>query len=176
MPEIEIVNVVATADIEQQVDLVEISKLPDIIYSTEKYGGRVAYLKTPSIKGKVSIFRTGKLISVGTKSEEQALQDLNNTVKFLVSKGSIKPVNIEAEVRNIVAVQNLGSTVALEEMSLAMNCIYEPEQFSGLIIRQDNPKVTYLVFSSGKVVITGSKSLEEVDKAALKLQEIIDNI
>jgi len=176
MPEIEIVNVVATADLEQPVDLVEISKLPYMIYNPEKYGGRVAYLKTPAMKGKVSIFFSGKLISVGTKSPEQSQKDLDVTVKLLVSEGSIKPVNIDAKLRNIVAVQNIGTTVDLEEMALIVNSIYEPEQFPGLILRQDIPKVTYLVFSSGKIVIAGSKSLEDLDKAASKIKEIIENL
>ena len=176
MPEIEIVNVVATADLEQQVDLKKISQHPNIFHSPNKYGGRVAYLKTPFMKGKVSIFFSGKLISVGTKSPEQAQQDLESTVSILVSEGSIKPKNIAVELRNIVAVQNIGTTVDLEEMALIVNGIYEPEQFPGLILRQDKGKVTYLVFNSGKIVIAGSKSLTELDKAALKIQEIIENL
>lgn len=176
MPEIEIVNVVATADLEQQVDLKKISQHPNIFHSPNKYGGRVAYLKTPDMKGKVSIFSSGKLISVGTKSPEQAHKDMDTTVKILTSEGSIKPISIEAELRNIVAVQNLGTTVDLEEMALIVNGIYEPEQFPGLILRQDKPKVTYLVFSSGKIVIAGSKSLEDLDKAASIIKEIIDSL
>ena len=173
MSEIEIVNVVATANLRQKIDLVEISQLPYITFDQEIYGGRVAYLKTPGMQGKVSIFSSGKLISVGTKSPEQAQQELNNAEKILVSERLIKPVRIVAELRNIVAVQNIGTPVALEEMSLVEHCIYEPEQFPGLILRQDKPKVTYLVFSSGKIVIAGSKSLEELDKAASKIKDII---
>ena len=51
----------------------------------------------------------------------------------------------------------------------------ESEQFPGLIFRQDKPKVTYLIFHSGKIVIAGSKSLEDLDKVASKIKEIIDN-
>ena len=128
------------------------------------------------MKGKVSIFSSGKLISVGTKSLKQAQQDLDITVTILVSEGSIKPISIVAGLRNIVAVQNIGTTVDLEEMALIVDGIYEPEQFPGLILRQDNPKVTYLVFSSGKIVITGCKSLEDLDKDASKIKEILDNL
>ena len=128
------------------------------------------------MKGKVSIFSSGKLINVGTKSLKQAQQDLDITVTILVSEGSIKPISIVAGLRNIVAVQNIGTTVDLEEMALIVDGIYEPEQFSGLILRQDNPKVTYLVFSSGKIVITGFKSLEDLDKDASKIKEILDNL
>jgi len=56
----------------------------------------------------------------------------------------------------------------------ARDGIYEPEQFPGLILRNEKPKVTYLVFHSGKVVIAGSKSLQELEQAAEKLQELVD--
>ena len=61
-------------------------------------------------------------------------------------------------------------------MALIVNGIYEPEQFPGLILRQDEPKVTYLVFSSGKIVMAGIKSLEDLDLAASKIKEIIDDL
>ena len=42
---------------------------------------------------------------------------------------------------------------------------YEPEQFPGLIYRIDNPKVVFLIFSSGRCVITGSKDFDEAIEA-----------
>ena len=59
---------VATGDLTQQVSLEDISRLPYTIHDQEIYGGRVAYLKTPEMHGKVSIFPSGKLISVGTRA------------------------------------------------------------------------------------------------------------
>jgi len=38
---------------------------------------------------------------------------------------------------------------------------YEPEQFPGLIYRLDNPQVVFLIFSSGRCVITGSSDFED---------------
>lgn len=35
---------------------------------------------------------------------------------------------------------------------------YEPEVFPGLVYRMKNPKVTFLIFVSGKIVVTGAKS------------------
>ena len=75
----EIVNVVATADLQQQVSLTEISRLPHTIHDQEIYGGRVAYLKTPEMHGKVTIFPSGKLISVGTRSPQQAQEDIQTS-------------------------------------------------------------------------------------------------
>lgn len=40
-----------------------------------------------------------------------------------------------------------------------------PEVFPGLRYRMNEPKITLLIFVSGKVVITGAKCREDVDKA-----------
>jgi len=170
---LEIVNVVATADLGRWVDLVQISQLEHTTYDTEIYGGRVAYLKTPEMHGKITIFSSGKLISVGTRSPHEAQKDLETTVETLVENGLIDPVRVMAEVRNIVAVLNLGAPVDLEELAEKVDGIYEPEQFPRLILKQSSPRATYLVFASGKVVIAGSRSPEEIKQAAKKIQKII---
>ena len=36
-------------------------------------------------------------------------------------------------------------------------CDYDPELFPGLIYRMKNPKITFLIFASGKIVITGAQ-------------------
>ncbi len=50
----------------------------------------------------------------------------------------------------------------------------EPEQFPDLIYRMDDPKVVFLVFSSGKLVCTGGKKEGEVHRAVTKLREELD--
>jgi len=51
--------------------------------------------------------------------------------------------------------------------------MYEPEQFPGAVYRMDEPKVVILLFSSGKLVITGAKSEEQVRIAADKIRAIL---
>lgn len=51
---------------------------------------------------------------------------------------------------------------------------YEPEQFPGLIYRLKDPKAAALLFSSGKVVCTGTKSLEQVKVAIKKVTSQIE--
>jgi transcription initiation factor TFIID TATA-box-binding protein len=46
---------------------------------------------------------------------------------------------------------------------------YEPEQFPGLIYRLDEPSAVCLVFSSGKCVITGCKSVDDARTASVTL-------
>jgi transcription initiation factor TFIID TATA-box-binding protein len=45
------------------------------------------------------------------------------------------------------------------------NTEYEPEQFPGLVYKLMEAKATFLLFSNGKVVCTGTKSEVEVGKA-----------
>ena len=46
---------------------------------------------------------------------------------------------------------------------------YEPEQFPGLVYHVENPKAAMLIFSSGKVVCTGARSIVDVRKAVEKV-------
>ncbi|MEB3786587.1 MAG: TATA-box-binding protein, partial [Desulfurococcales archaeon] len=63
-----------------------------------------------------------------------------------------------------------GVEVDLEKTALLIeNTMYEPEQFPGLIYRMRDPYVVLLIFSSGRMVITGAKREEEVYKAVEKV-------
>jgi len=175
-----IVNVVATAALNQELDLDELAKFREILHDSVVYGGRVAYFKSPKMKGKVSIFASGKMISVGTKSEEEAFHELEHTKGFLIEKGFIKSTRsldrsfLQPKIRNIVVVTEFGKSVNLEELSLRKRMIYEPEQFPGGIMRIERPfKATVLIFSSGKAVIAGLRSSKQINPTIQKLKDII---
>jgi transcription initiation factor TFIID TATA-box-binding protein len=53
------------------------------------------------------------------------------------------------------------------------NSMYEPEQFPGMIYRMRDPKNVVLIFGSGKFVIVGAKSEEQVPEAARRLMSRI---
>ncbi len=50
---------------------------------------------------------------------------------------------------------------------------YNPENFPGLILKIKEPKVSSLVFTSGKLVITGAKSADMVTTAVDNITEIL---
>lgn len=50
---------------------------------------------------------------------------------------------------------------------------YDPNVFPGLIYRMKNPKVTFLVFGTGKVVITGGKSEQMIEESFQKLYGLL---
>ncbi|MHA2092902.1 MAG: TATA-box-binding protein [Candidatus Kariarchaeaceae archaeon] len=74
-------------------------------------------------------------------------------------------------IQNCVASVNLFTSINL--VSIYQQLIdddilvvsFNPEQFPGLILKTKNPKISSLVFSSGKLVITGAKSTEMVHDA-----------
>jgi transcription initiation factor TFIID TATA-box-binding protein len=74
----------------------------------------------------------------------------------------------EITVQNIVANGDLKEELNLQAIAIGLGLEtveYEPEQFPGLIYRLDKPDVVVLLFGSGKLVITGGKTLDEVDAA-----------
>ena len=170
-----IVNVVATAALNQEIDLHELEKFREFVHDPEIYGGRVAYFKSSNMKGKVSIFASGKMISVGTKSEHRAAYELEITKEFLVKKGFIEPTILKCKIRNIVVMINFGEIVNLEELAENYKIVYEPEQFPGGILKIEEPyKASILIFASGKSIITGLSSSIQIKPVVQKIVSIID--
>ena len=172
--DISIENVVATATLDQKLDLIAIMKVfQNVEYRPKKFPGLVFRLKRP--KTATLIFSTGKMVCTGAKSEKLARSAIRKVVKELKNNGIIilgKPVIM---IQNIVASANLHGKIDLEMAADIMdNVMYEPEQFPGLIYRMAEPKVVILIFASGKLVCTGGKSAEMVDVAVAKLHGILE--
>jgi len=87
-PIIEIVNVVASATIDQKLDLYDIQKkFPSVEYNPEQFPGAVFRIKNP--KASTLLFSTGKMVCTGSKSSVLAVKAVNTVVKEL-RKGGIK--------------------------------------------------------------------------------------
>jgi transcription initiation factor TFIID TATA-box-binding protein len=170
-----IINVIAVSDLKKQVDLAKIGQNINVSYDPHKYGGRVAYLKTKTMYGKVSVFNSGKMISIGTKSVTQAKEDIHKAIEFLENVLNIRVFLETIDVVNIVASIDLGKNVDLEATALKISqTIYEPDQFPGLILRFSEPnRASILLFSSGKAIINGVKSERVARKVADQLQSLV---
>lgn len=53
---------------------------------------------------------------------------------------------------------------------------YNPKKFKAVIVKSINSGVTFLIYSSGKVVSTGEKSRKESSKSMLLITEILKKI
>ena len=173
-PLIEIVNVVASASIEQNLDLDEIQeKFLNVEYNPNQFPGAVFRIENP--KSAILLFRTGKMVCTGTKSEKLAVKAVNLTVSKL-RRGKIKiKKDAVVTIQNIVASINLRGRIHLERTARRLpRSMYEPEQFPGVIHRMIEPKTVILIFASGKLVCTGAKTEKDVYRSVNNLHSMLE--
>jgi transcription initiation factor TFIID TATA-box-binding protein len=169
--EIEIVNIVVSTSFEHDIPLEKMAAtLPNTEYNPEQFPGLVIRIKEP--KTSALIFSSGKVVCTGAKTIPAVHESLKKIIKSLEKlkiKITIKP---EITIQNIVASGSIGMVLNLNMLAMRLNNVeYEPEQFPGLVYKlmSQEIKATFLLFSNGKIVCTGTKSEEEVHKALDKL-------
>ncbi len=172
---ISIENVVASATLNQKVDLNAVVKgYPGVEYRPEQFPGLVFRLKRP--KTATLIFNSGKMVCTGAKSEKEAKRAVLKVVKELKKGGIIIISKPELKIQNIVASASLGGLIDLEKAAYTLGrTMYEPEQFPGLIYRMEQPKVVILLFASGKLVCTGAKKEDDVFVAVGQLHLLLED-
>jgi transcription initiation factor TFIID TATA-box-binding protein len=172
---VNIENVVASATLNQKVDLNAVVKgYPGVEYRPEQFPGLVFRLKRP--KTATLIFNSGKMVCTGAKSEKEARRAVVKVIKELKKSGIIIIGKPELKIQNIVASASLGGMIDLEKSAYSLGrTMYEPEQFPGLIYRMESPKVVILLFASGKLVCTGAKREQDVYEAVDILHQRLED-
>ena len=101
----------------------------------------------------------GNIVCTGAKTELQS-RLASRMCARLLQKIGLNVMFKNFSIQNIVASASAGYPVKLREMASehTQASSYEPELFPGLIYRQTDPKIVFLVFRSGKIVITGARS------------------
>ena len=126
-------------------------------------------------------------MKIATNSSS-CLIDLNLSIRkrWLNGFTDLKEVGIEItkkpeiKVQNMVASGSVGGRLNLNEIVFLFdNTEYEPEQFPGLVYKLKGEEVlqniTFLLFGTGKIVITGAKSEKEIkDSVKFLRQQLID--
>jgi transcription initiation factor TFIID TATA-box-binding protein len=80
-------------------------------------------------------------------------------------------------IQNVVASTAIGQEIDLKSVTLALDgADYDPEQFPGLVYRTREPKTAALIFRSGKIVCTGAKSIEDVDRGLKKVFDKMNSV
>jgi transcription initiation factor TFIID TATA-box-binding protein len=175
---ITIENVVASTALAEEFDLVKMeSGLKGAEYNKRKFPGLIYRINNP--KAAFLIFTSGKVVCTGSKTINNAHNAIINLANKLKDIGCDKII-LEPEicVQNIVASADLKTTLNLNAIAIAFgleNVEYEPEVFPGLIYRVEAPKVVILVFSSGKLVITGGKCEEDCNGGLQVVRNELDN-
>eukprot|EP00049_Salpingoeca_infusionum_P006388 m.106160 g.106160 ORF g.106160 m.106160 type:complete len:204 (-) comp13294_c0_seq3:289-900(-) len=168
-----IVNLVATVHLGCTLDLKHIAvHARNAEYSPKRFSAVIMRIREPQTTA--LIFKTGKMVCTGAKSEDMAYRAGRKFAKMIRKLGfQVRFENFT--VQNMVGSVDVKFPIRLE--ALAANnqqfCTYEPECFPGLIYRMASPKVVLLVFVSGKIVITGAKKREDIVEAFSNLHAIL---
>jgi len=171
-------NVVASTQLADEFDLEKINqKLENTEYDKGKFPGLVYRVKQP--KAAFLIFKSGKVNCTGAKRIDDVKKATENLTVKLRQMGVVikEPLNIV--VQNIVASADLGRELNLNAIAIGLgleNVEYEPEVFPGLVYRIADPKVVVLIFSSGKLVITGSKTPEDCERGVEVVRHQLENL
>ena len=97
-----------------------------------------------------------------------------NRLKIKGVIGGIFLEEFHVKIENVVAFTTLGKDIPLVKISGRLDgAEYSPEAFPGLIYRIAEPKAATLIFSSGKIVCTGAKS---VDLAKNAMSRVVDDV
>ncbi len=162
---------------EENFDLNEISiNLSNTEYNTKRFPG--LFIRFTHPRCVIIFFRNGKLILTGLKSFDQInlvikrlIFKLNDIFKIQIDPNSIKP-----KIVNIVITANFYIEINLNLAAIRLdNAIYEPEVFPGLRYNTTNPiKSVFLIFSTGKVVLTGIREKKMIEPALIRLGNLLD--
>lgn len=170
-PQAQIHNIVSTTQICTDglpIDLVTISKIfPFTFYDKTRFAAITIRVSDPDCTA--LLFTSGKLVITGgtswyecvltAKHVTELIQSVFITQKFWV---------VSCNIQNIVAKTTVplpeGGILDVDMMYQEMNslCTFQKTMFPGLIYRPINSPVVLLCFTSGKIVITGGKTVEDV--------------
>ncbi len=170
---IEVVNIVVSTSLKHDIPLEKMAAtLSNTEYNPEQFPGLVIRIKEP--KTSALIFSSGKVVCTGARTMENVQLSINKIIKSLEKIGIKITIKPEIAIQNIVASGKVGMDLNLNVLAMKLdNTEYEPEQFPGLVYKLPEAKATFLLFSNGKVVCTGTKSEAEVHIA---LDKLIENL
>ncbi len=168
-------NIVASTRFTDSLDLNAIvGILEGSEYDPEKFPGLIYRIKEP--KTALLLFRSGKANCTGGTTLSEVRESVDIVAGKLLKAGIPVERHPVITVQNIVAVCDLGAMLNLNNIATSLgveHLEFEPEQFPGMVYRLEDPKVVCLLFSSGKMVLTGAKSVEELDRAVESIAEVL---
>ncbi|MFW6383472.1 MAG: TATA-box-binding protein [Nanoarchaeota archaeon] len=171
--EVQVVNIVVSTSLEHDIPLEKMAAtLSNTEYNPEQFPGLVIRIKEP--KTSALIFSSGKVVCTGARTLDKVEESISKIIQSLKKIGIEIKIKPKIKIQNIVASGGIGMDLNLNVLAMKLeNTEYEPEQFPGLVYKLPNATATFLLFSNGKIVCTGTKSEEEVHQA---LDTLIDNL
>ena len=167
-------NLVASAHMNVAIDLKALTfRVRNAEYNPRKVNACVVRLRSP--KCTLMLYGPGKVMVTGARSPEDAALAVRKAAKLLVLAGYKDAKISDFRVENIVGSCDIRFPVRLEVLAAEWktHTSYEPEIFPGLVFRMHAPKVSVLVFVSGKVVFAGARNMDEMNLAFTRLYPVL---
>ncbi len=161
-------NVVASIRLASYIELETLTSQLSDVEEKSNFPGLVIKIKKP--KATILLFRSGKVVITGTKSVKSLSSIITKVRNRLMDLGIELDAEPKIKVENIVSSGSFGKQINLDLISLTLDrTIYEPEVFPGLIYKVEEPKVCFLIFSSGNIICTGAKNNKDIITAVKDL-------
>mmetsp|Transcript_2647 Transcript_2647/g.3857 ORF Transcript_2647/g.3857 Transcript_2647/m.3857 type:complete len:286 (+) Transcript_2647:58-915(+) len=170
---IRIQNISSTANLGVRLDLKRIAlKCRNTEFNPRRFCAVIMKLQEPSATA--LIFSSGKMCVTGVKSTHNATLAAKRFA-YIIERVGFKHDFLDFKVQNIVGTADVGFPIRLEGLVYAHSTFasYEPELFPGLIYRLVSPRVVFLIFVSGKIVITGAKTEMDLSQAFTKMYPVL---
>lgn len=155
----EIVNIVAVVEMENSFDLdVLLEKLDNTELNSSK---RWLKMRLMPENYYIAFYKSGKFLMTGLKSFKE-LDNVMERVLNILDKANIKNTIKKLKISNVVLTDSINLKSSIETIAISLNdhkISYEPEQFPGLFYKDKNG-ISYTLFSSGKIIITGSNDIK----------------
>jgi transcription initiation factor TFIID TATA-box-binding protein len=174
-------NIVATSQIASSVATFDLNAihamLPFSFYDQQRFAAITVRLHNPECT--TLLFSSGKLVVTGCRTWYHAVYASLFMARLLEECMPGHTFRLVAcDVQNMVAhveVPVHGGYLDLQGMysRMAINCTYQRKMFPGLIYRPESSPVVLLCFFSGKIVITGGKTMDDMYSGWRRLWPVI---
>ncbi len=174
---INIVNIMASTSFADHLDLGKVGlALEGFERKKGRFKGFTYRLKYPRVS--VFIFKSGKANCSGARN----LADISwacNRISLAFKKVGIESYDKPAIViQNVMAVYNIKKELNLPYIAMTLgleNVEYSPWEFPDLVYRIDEPKVSMMLFRSGKIICTGAKNEADIEIGIKILKKTLRN-
>ena len=170
-----IVNIVATVILDEPLDLNQVHEnLPGSKFP--KAGSPWLQYRLQPENYYTTFYKSGKFLITGVTSLE-VIRPIADRIISILKINAINVKIADIQIHNFVVVDSLSHEVQFDKIITSLqnvNVEYEPEQFPGMIIKEGGH--SFLLFSSGKIILTGVNKIESIKPALENFKKKIDKI
>ena len=165
-------NVMSSFQVNCKLNLRHISQqAKNCVYNPKKFSAVIMTIANPSATALV--FKSGVIRVMGTKTVADSKIASKKFAK-IIKKLGYEVHYSHFKVTNLMAKCNVQFTISMMKLNDYLDgSLYEPESYAGLVYRMVEPKITIIVFRTGKVVFCGTQDEQSINEAYHKIYNVL---